>query len=64
MDWIHTKPPFGLPIEIFNHYGDVRRGKNDGVYIWLQDCIDPMSNAIYPTDNVIAWRLPDYLPVL
>lgn len=56
-DWQHTLPPYGVPVEIFNHYGQVRRGINDGAYMRLTDCIWPWQNAIYPTEDVIAWRL-------
>lgn len=57
MDWTHTKPPFGVPVEIFIHYGYVRRGKSDGAHVWLKDVTDNMQNAIYPAESVIAWRI-------
>lgn len=56
-DWQHTLPPSGLRLEIFNHYGQVRRGVSEGWHIRLSDCAHPTQNAIYPTEQVIAWRL-------
>lgn len=56
-DWTHTRPPHTLPVEIFNHYGQVREAVRDGFYMRLTDCTSPMQNAVYPADNVIAWRL-------
>lgn len=64
MEWTHTRPPRGVPIHIFNHYGQVRYGVSDGIFVRLRDCTDPMQNSVYPTDYVIAWRLPAFLPVV
>jgi hypothetical protein len=57
MGWTHTKPPFGVPVKLFNHYGQVREGVSDGVSMHLTDCTHPMQNCFYPVANVIAWKL-------
>jgi hypothetical protein len=56
-DWTHTKPPYALPVEIFDHYGQVREATRDIAYMRLTDCTYPAQNAIYPADDVVAWRL-------
>jgi hypothetical protein len=56
MDWIHTKPPFGVPVRIFDHYGQVRSGIREGYYVRWLDCTDPMANSAYPADMVVAWK--------
>lgn len=56
MDWTHTRPPFGVPVKLFNHYGQVREGISDGAFMLLTDCAHQMQNCVYPLENVIAWK--------